>query len=142
MSPGASCFRRCSRNLAAGRRPATSITFWMPIINHSSLSGQGEWEFRPARPRPWLPPPPAHSAGLFPFSPALPAAFCPLNGEGAKPDGWLQRGEMTSEPPLSLPSFLCPHLAVCRYERARLKPSGTSNKRRGFGQKTLSIFWG
>jgi len=84
--------------------------------------------------------PPAHSAGLFPFSPALPAAFCPLNGEGAKPDGWLQRGEMTSEPPLFLPSFLCPHLAVRRYERARLKPSGTSNKRRGFGQKRSHLF--
>lgn len=107
----------------------------MPIINHSSLSGQGEWELRPARPRPWLPPPPAHSAGLFPFSPVLPAAFCPLNREGAKPDGWLQCGEMTSELPLFLPSFLCPHLAVCRYERARLKPSGTPNKRCSFSQK-------
>lgn len=76
------------RDTASPPAPATSITFWMPLINHSSLSGQGEWELRPARPRPRLPPP-----GLFPFSRALPAAFCPLNGRGAKPDGWIEAGK-------------------------------------------------
>lgn len=83
--------------------PSTSITFWMPLINHSSLSGQGEWEL-----------PPVCSL----FSRALPAAFCPLNGRGAKPDGWMERWEMTSEPPLFVARFLCPLLAVCRYERS------------------------
>lgn len=56
--------------------------------------------------------------GLFPFSRALPAAFCPLNGRGAKPDGWMERWEMTSEPPLFAARFPCPLLAVCRYERS------------------------
>lgn len=36
----------------AGRRPAASITFWAPTINHSSLSLHGEWQPGEGRPVP------------------------------------------------------------------------------------------
>lgn len=98
----------CAGARSAGHQPAASVTLWPPIINHSSLSQPGEWQPGEGHPVP---------AGLFSPSPSLPAAFCPFNGEGVQPDGWIQRREMTSEPLLFLPSFLCSLLAVCHRER-------------------------
>lgn len=48
---------------------------------------------------------------------------------------------MTSEPPLFVASFLCPLLAVCCYERTRLKPLGRPGSAAA-PAGSAPIFWG